>query len=146
MGKRKRYHHDVAGPLFPLTQAIVIHRVNQILPQSTPLDPRSILTTSTPPSRSPSPLSLSPREYGGAGISDPSLLLTPADGDSLQESDLSDSHSECPEPDSESSEAPPSTMTVSAVRKDLASKRFFYDDEEALKEVGKQLGKRHWKS
>lgn len=28
MGKRK--HHDVTGPLSPLTQAIVIHRVNQV--------------------------------------------------------------------------------------------------------------------
>lgn len=28
MGKRK--YHDVAGPLSPLTQAIVIHRVSQV--------------------------------------------------------------------------------------------------------------------
>ena len=165
MGKRK--HHDVAGPLSPLTQAIVIHRVNevreialrifardtshgtelilsftyQVLPQSAPLNPQSVLTTSTPPSHSPSPLSLSPREYGEASISDPSLLYAPADGDIVQESDSSDSHSECLEPDSESSEAP-STMTVSTVRNDLASKRFFYDNEEALERGGQAIKKK----
>ena len=30
MGKRKRYNHDVAGPLSPLTQAIVIHQTNEV--------------------------------------------------------------------------------------------------------------------
>ena len=30
MGKRKRYNHDVAGPLSPLTQAIVIHQANEV--------------------------------------------------------------------------------------------------------------------
>ena len=31
MGKCKRYHHDVAGPLSPLTQAIAVHQaVNEV--------------------------------------------------------------------------------------------------------------------
>ena len=156
MGKRS--HHDMTGPLSPLNQAIVVHQVNevrgialptfaihtsygtqlmllfdyQVLPHSTPLNAQPDPTISTPPSRSPTPLSLSPRE------SDALLLTTLADGDHLQESDISDSHSECPASDSQSSEA--STMvTVSAVRDSLASKRFFYEDEKALKGGGQAI-------
>ncbi|KAK0506967.1 hypothetical protein JMJ35_010667 [Cladonia borealis] len=137
----KRYYNDTTGPLSPLNDAIVIHQVNelmlllayQVLPQSTPLDPQPNPTISTPPSRSPSPLSLSPPKYHA------SLIPTPADGDHAQESDSSDSHSECSEANSESSEPPWWTMTVSKVRSNLASKRFYYDDEDALERCGQEI-------
>lgn len=154
----KRYHHEITGSLSPSNQALVVHQVNevrgialrtfalktshrielivlfayQVLPQSTLLDPQPNPTIFTPPSRSPSPLSLSPRE------SNESLRPTPADGGHIQESDSSDSRSDCSDRHSESSEA--STMvTVSAVRENLASKRLFYDDEEALKRGGQAM-------
>ena len=149
----KRYHHDMTGPSSPLNEAIVVHQVSevrgialrtfaldtphrtwlirflnyQVLPQSTPLDPQPNPTISTPPSRSPSPLSLFPAEYHA------SLIPTPADGDHAQESDSSDSHSECSEPNG------PDIMTLSKVRDNLASKRFLYDDEKALERCGQAI-------
>lgn len=93
----------------------------QALPQSTPPDLHLARIISAPPSRSPSPLSLTPQD------SDPSA------GDLHQESDSSDSRSECSEPNS------PSIMTLSKVRDNLASKRFLYDDEKALERCGQAI-------
>lgn len=91
-----------------------------------------ILSSSRPPSPSLSPLGLSPPNLREVNNSDPSLPVIPADGDIREEFDESDSHWECPDPGSKSPEAPTSIITFTKNRDRLASKRFFYEDEEAL--------------
>ena len=176
MGMGESDENDTAGPLSPLNQDnIVLHQLHQVrayfahrhtwqginllqslLTHQFPLQPSSQDQSSTPtltapPSRSPSPLSLS------SHISDKVDVLSHSEDEIFDNFDSSEPHLECSTPDSESSEAHPKSptsdsqsshptdtnlspnMNVSQVREELKKKGFYWDDEKALERGGQAI-------
>ena len=110
---------------------------------SQPLAPDHSFTISLtdPPSRSPSPLNLSPHATEEVGIPDSSVIPTLTGSETNQSFDPSDSDLESVTSDSQSlrSGSPPIEMNPSTVRYNLKLKGFYYDDQKALIRGGRAI-------